>query len=958
MKQFARNVFALAFALLVLPGFWGMKAAAHAAPASTDTLAFPYLWNEETSPQDFAASETGGWMWFSPYSAFWLSGFKNSWPEKALISKVIDFPEEGVSVLASFMYNASDTVRFTLLGESGEDVDTLGTATVPGNGSWYHQIRMDFEVAGPMRIVFKVELRGGNGNNMGVLRINDINFKPNGMDLATISVSAPGINRLPMEAGIEVKARFENLSPFDITNPVLAYAAGDTVVEEVYEGTVEANGVLDYVFKTPYFMKEATKEALTVWCYFEDDKDFSNDTARTDTISYYAPRSFPFATGFGDGLEDWTVVDANENAYTWQFAVFTDGEENDTVLGFAWAYGSYDDYAIAPAVKMPQGKSRISFYHAGQGGNAHLALKMGYTPDISEMQTVIWEQDTKNTAWQQAYALFDFPVDTLCYFAFHLTGGSDQVLINNFSIDREDDLCMNTTVFDTRSGFNKKTSKVTISVINHGMSPQDSIRVRYSLDNLETYVEELVPGTLLPGDTLYHTFAEEADISTPGRTYRLVGQIASKVGRDTYNDAAYGQTLTHYANYTLPYANDFSDANLHETWTLVPGGTEDAWRIADVVGTDYVGGYTLYHENTGEETSDAWAFSECLDLKSGVYDLAFFYRTSSDGTAASSGQSFELMLGTDTLASAMTTSLARFENIEVSGMVHRKFLGKLKVEKDGLYYLGFHNFSPANSGAMIIDMISIDPVTEGHSVPYKSDFTTNDEEWYHYNPKEISELNTTYGFVQWGKVADGADSVFYAYRMETALLPPEGLLVSPKLKLQPGMNVKVRVDYSLIANRDSIRLNLYTGRVNHPDSLSVVARLEQQNSVERYEYSFRSTEADTAFYVAFKSNMGYDVDLLSGFSYEIKLVYVEVVYDRVGVEEQEVSRKYSVFVQNGNLYVNGLEEGERVQLFDARGRLLSTSHYSSNGIPLSHLASGLYVIRIESDGAVIKFVYR
>ena len=47
-----------------------------------------------------------------------------------------------------------------------------------------------------------------------------------------------------------------------------------------------------------------------------------------------------------------------------------------------------------------------------------------------------------------------------------------------------------------------------------------------------------------------------------------------------------------------------------------------------------------------------------------------------------------------------------------------------------------------------------------------------------------------------------------------------------------------------------------------------------------------------------------------------------------------------------------------VQIFDARGRLLSTSHYSSNGIPLSLLASGMYMLRKMSDGAVIKFVYR
>ena len=71
-----------------------------------------------------------------------------------------------------------------------------------------------------------------------------------------------------------------------------------------------------------------------------------------------------------------------------------------------------------------------------------------------------------------------------------------------------------------------------------------------------------------------------------------------------------------------------------------------------------------------------------------------------------------------------------------------------------------------------------------------------------------------------------------------------------------------------------------------------------------------------------------------------------------------LNRKVRFLSPNDNLYVNGLEERERVQIFDVRGRLLSTIHYSSNGIPLSHLATGMYMLRKMSDGAVIKFVYR
>ena len=97
------------------------------------------------------------------------------------------------------------------------------------------------------------------------------------------------------------------------------------------------------------------------------------------------------------------------------------------------------------------------------------------------MTEVLWEQDVNNDFWESVGFAIDLPQSGNRYFAFHLTGGSDQVLISDFRIDDSEDLAVREVRFDSPDGFNLSASTVTIVVANQGLTAQSAIELSYNL---------------------------------------------------------------------------------------------------------------------------------------------------------------------------------------------------------------------------------------------------------------------------------------------------------------------------------------------------------------------------------------------------------------------------------------------------------------------------------------------
>lgn len=168
---------------------------------------------------------------------------------------------------------------------------------------------------------------------------------------------------------------------------------------------------------------------------------------------------------------------------------------------------------------------------------------------------------------------------------------------------------------------------MTISYINHGVTPQKDIKVKYFINpatvngtdvtenEFTQTAEETVTATVLPGDTVYYTFNKEADLSAD-TTYYLIGLIATPVGDDSQNDLIMGSTVEHWKAQTTPYNYGFGDAARNRQWYLPANGTS-GWTIDNSYWFDYDGNTAALSHVRGwnQEPSDDWAYSDAVELK-------------------------------------------------------------------------------------------------------------------------------------------------------------------------------------------------------------------------------------------------------------------------------------------------------------------------------------------------------
>ena len=563
------------------------------------------------------------------------------------------------------------------------------------------------------------------------------------------------------------------MSPFDIENPTFCYDAGDGQEgRETYEGTVIGGASVDYTFTKGFVRTTEGTVRLKAWCEVARDANPDNNSVEKEMTFYVAP-SFPYQTTFDEGNDLWSAIGNG----AWGFAAMTDG--NNVMVG-------QQGTIVSPAIKMPAGVARVSFYYGSINRvGANLKLYMGRGTGEADLQEVLFDKDITNGGWLNGYHLLNIEEAGNYYFAFRLEGAQDQVVIDNFKVDAEEDLCMHSVGFDRESGFNLTEAKVTLSYVNHGVTPQKDIVVRYYINSTtENYVEETVEDVVMPGDTLSYTFRKPVDVSATDSVYTVLGQIVTKVGNDQVNDFIQGASIQNFKPLGAPYYYDFADDMRNGQW-LMPENDGSRWSIED------------------------------------------YY------------QSYELKMGRERTPEAMTIDVARYENIDIYGQSFQRSMARVKITEGGQYYLGFHNFSPANQGETRIDGISIEPVEEGLSLPYASDFANGCEGWTKYND-QANEY-----FTKWEN-ADAMMTVNNAYYVKN-------LLVSPKFAVKAGQTVIVEVEYAIVDDADveNLALDLYTGSLNSDEHMTVVASGSKDQSVMTYQFT---ADKDQDLYVGLRTN--------------------------------------------------------------------------------------------------------
>lgn len=908
-------------------------------------LDYPYTWNEETSKNDFTYGQFWGMGWGyddQQFNAFYMSGKSTNWMGD-LATLPINFPVDG-KVTCSFDYGTSGgAVTLNASIDYGDSIETLNPIELGESTQGFSTAFFSFNSLRPAIVKLTAKL-GGEWNAYGSVYLRNFCFKDAVKDLSANKILSPSLEQMAVSDNpVPVKVRYKNMSPFDIVNPTFGYQAGDEKVEEIYYGTIKGGETVEYEFAKGFKADKVGNVDIKAWCKADGDENKDNDDVST-SVSFYEPLSFPYTTTFDNNNELWSAIDENNDGNVWATMPLSD---NNMVAAFANNQATAKDLFVSPAIAMPAGKSRVSFYYAGilKSGTMTLKVYMNDVPSVDGAE-LLFDKLTTNGGWLNGYHAIDMKEKGNRYFIFALEGSGDQIIIDNFKVDASEDLCIHKTTFDTKSGYNKKTAKVTISYVNHGISAQSNIGVRYYINDTNHFVDETVADAVNPGDTIYYTFKKEADISTPDSTYQLIGQILTKVGDDTQNDMALGDAVENYRIEGIPYYYAFNDAKRNKHWTFANGNDElSKWNIEDFYFA-YDGNYDLKHTNYGTGKSDDWAYSECIHMPAGKYDVSMFYRGRTYFAGDEYNQSFEVKMGKECSADAMNIEIGKSVDEDIYQPAYRKMSKEIEIPEDGDYFIGFHSTGIGNNGETHIDGVSITPVTEGVSLPYQSDFANDSTEWSWYNSNAIQ-------FTKWnvedGKaVVNRSEDDSYNYF--------EGLLVSPKFALSAGKKVKMEIEYSIESATDTLALQLFGGTVNNPTFMKPLALLPAKDS--KYTYEFTPAENETEYYFGFRSNTNYDDqdNYYYGPFYKITVSSVKVMYDETSGITDATDDGLNISFRNGTLTITSANAISEVSLYDTTGTLLDSNSGSASTVTLSYgHYKGVAVIKIKTaNGMVIK----
>ncbi len=832
---------------------------------------FPYTWDAATATSNF--TNTGRWRYNSSAGVFYVSGKGTNW-FGGVSSVGIFNVKAGQKVKVSFDYEASTDENFHMwvnygkgAGQEVVNEDPIATATD------FTSRAVTFVAQGPFQLSMRASLK--SIMSYGAFYIKNISVVADVPDVKAEKILAPMASKMATGTTVDVKARFTNVSSYDMANPVFKYNVnGASEVQETYNGTLAAGQSIDYTFATPYTAGAEGSYKLNVMVKAPTDDNAHNDTASA-TITTYAAVSFPFVDKLDSVSSKYAMVDADGDGSTWVAATMSG---NNGILYDA-AGSAPEDYVLLPAINMPAGKARFTFYYASSRGAGHLRAYYGTSPDVSKMTELV-NKDVTNTGWIESYSHIEIPTSGIYYFAI-LNDGTNAMYLDNIHVDAGEDLCMNAVTWSgEKSGFNKTNAKVTLSYINYGMTAQSNIKVKYAV-NYQWADSAVVAASVAPGDTLYYTFEKPFDISTPDSTYTLIGAIATVVGDDQQNDMIYGESLTHYANATVPYRCTFDDSSIDYAgrYTVNTDGTTQKW-ICGTTFQAYNGRGVLAHTNTSGSDTDDWAFSDCIEIPKGTYDLSFFYRTYINWDTPKYAQNLKVMIGTAASPDSMTETVLQLDSFTVGRHHYKKYIYRLNVPADGKYYLGFYSNSPSNYGNIYIDEIAIDPVSQGAALPYTSDFANKASDWYIYYPN----------YSKWKVVNDSTESYYdmnvsnyYAQSPED-----EGLLQSPKFYLEGGKIVKVSALYNATSTADTVGLALYMGTVNDQDQMVKVAQFLPSDTTSRAEgdatqytggeYQF-TVPATGGYYFGLRSSAQEATK-----AYELKLKQVSIDYvEQTGV---------------------------------------------------------------------------
>ncbi len=131
-----------------------------------------------------------------------------------------------------------------------------------------------------------------------------------------------------------------------------------------------------------------------------------------------------------------------------------------------------------------------------------------------------------------------------------------------------------------------------------------------------------------------------------------------------------------------------------------------AWRTDDGFGNSAPNSILTFYDMTNPK--DDWFFTPAINLETGItYALNFFVEAPGWGGTA---EQMKVMYGNAPNAAAMTELIIDLDNMLYDSYTEQRVL--VNVPADGVYYIGFHAYSPADLDYISVDDISLEEILD------------------------------------------------------------------------------------------------------------------------------------------------------------------------------------------------------------------------------------------------------
>ena len=404
---------------------------------------------------------------------------------------------------------------------------------------------------------------------------------------------------------------------------------------------------------------------------------------------------YPYLNTFQtqDEQEAFTIIDANGDNLTWDFAYTSD--EN----WFArYTYNSAldaDDWLISPAFHFEAGKQyRLTFDTWNKGYDERIevmagsdATPEGMTIQVVEPTDVLWEEP------QELEASIVVSETGTYYIGFHVISPADmnKLFVDNVMVDVFDmeapaaptDL----TAVQTEEQL-EVTLNLTAPVVKRNGEPLSG-----NLDKVE----------LVRDDQVIHTFEDVA----PGAALTWVDNGDDlTLGLHKYYAVAYNEkgagdkseivAMKLIATLDVPYTADLTQPETFDIFTVIDANEDGCtWNWDDTYHTNY--------NYSPDNAADDYLVMLPVQLEAGKN-----YSVIVNAYNSGIDERFEVLLGTEPTAEALTTTIIEPTDVTTYEDMGEEYEGMFSVNEAGKYYLAVHAISDADKYRLMVKYISID----------------------------------------------------------------------------------------------------------------------------------------------------------------------------------------------------------------------------------------------------------